>query len=360
MRRLKARPWIPLLAASLFLAACTPSPETGPAETEPAAIPAAPAAAPAAGDAAPALPVPTDLVVETAIPGVVAAGTPMVLIKTGFEGAEGPVGMPDGSVLFTETRAARVTRIDPDGNISTFVEHANESNGLGFDPQGRLISVQRAPNNQKVGVIYPPDTVAVLADSYDGKPFNRLNDIVIDKKGGVYFSDSIGENTGLYYIPPGGTAIRIFNETTNPNGVQLSPDEKILYANWEDGEYLLAFDVKPDGTLGLRRNFAKYESVKIPGHKDTRIAEGNGADGLAIDSDGRVYACTNRGIEVFSPQGQHLGTIRLVWGEKENALRKPANLAFAGRDKKTLYVFGAGGSAFKIQMLSQGFKGRAK
>jgi sugar lactone lactonase YvrE len=92
------------------------------------------------------LPVPTDLIVETAIPGVVAAGTPMALIKTGFEGAEGPVGMPDGSVLFTETRAARVTRIDPDGNTSTFVEHANESNGLGFDPQGRLISVQRAFN----------------------------------------------------------------------------------------------------------------------------------------------------------------------------------------------------------------------
>src|SRR5687767_5567750 len=181
MCRLRAALWIPFVAASLF-AACS-----SPADTEPAA-PAAPAAAPAAGNAAPTLPVPTDLVVEAAIPGVVAAGTPMVLIKTGFEGAEGPVGMPDGSVLFTETRAARVTRIDPDGNISTFVEHANESNGLGVDPQGRLISVQRAPNNQKVGIIYPPDKVAVLADSYDGKPFNRLNDIVIDKKGGVYFS----------------------------------------------------------------------------------------------------------------------------------------------------------------------------
>jgi gluconolactonase len=355
MRRLLASLWIPILAASVFVAACA-----SPADTESATTPAEPAAAPAAEGAAPVIPVPTDLVVETAIPGVVAAGTPMVLIKTGFEGAEGPVGMPDGSVLFTETRAARVTRIDPDGNISTFVEHSNEANGLGFDAQGRLIAVQRAPKNQKVGILYPPDKVAVLADSYDGKPFNRLNDIVVDKKGGVYFSDSIGENTGLYYIPPGGKAIRIFNETTNPNGVLLSRDEKTLYVNWEDGEYLLAFDVKPDGTLGPRRNFAKYESVKIPGHKDTRIAEGNGADGLAIDGEGRVYACTNGGVEVFSPQGQHLGTIRIVWGQKENALRKPANLAFAGRDKKTLYVFGAGGSAFKIQMLSQGFMGRAK
>ena len=305
------------------------------------------------------LPVPTNLV-ASGIAGVVAAGTPIQLIKTGFQGAEGPVGMADGSVLFTETGASRITRIDPSGNISTFLENSNQSNGLAFDLKGRLISVQRAPGNQKVGVLYPKGSEAVLADNYDGKPFNRLNDIVVDRKGGVYFSDSIGDNTGLYYIPTGGKAVRIFNETTNPNGMQLSPDEKTLYVNHEDGLYLLAFDVQPDGTLRNRRNFAKYESVRIPGHKDSRIAEGNGADGLAIDGEGRVYAATNKGIEVFSAQGQHLGTIPVVWGVEQFALRKPANLAFAGPDKKTLYIFGAGGTAFKVQMVAQGFKGRAK
>lgn len=313
----------------------------------------------AAGRGQAPLPVPTNLVASN-IAGVVAGGTRIQLIKTGFQGAEGPVGMADGSVLFTETGASRITRIDPAGNISTFLENSNQSNGLAFDLKGRLIAVQRAPGNQKVGVLYPKGSETVLADSYEGKPFNRLNDIVVDRKGGVYFSDSIGDNTGLYYIPPGGKAVRIFNETTNPNGMQLSPDEKILYVNHEDGLYLLAFDVQPDGTLRNRRNFAKYDSVKIPGHKDSRIAEGNGADGLAIDGEGRVYAATNKGIEVFSSQGQHLGTIPVVWGVEQFALRKPANLAFAGPDKKTLYVFGAGGTAFKIDMIAQGFKGRAK
>jgi gluconolactonase len=305
------------------------------------------------------LPVPTNLV-ATDIPGVVAAGTPIQLIKTGLQGAEGPVAMADGSVLFTETGGSRITRIDPAGNISTFLENSNQSNGLAFDAKGRLISVQRAPGRQRVGVLYPRGNEAVLADSYGGKPFNRLNDIVVDRKGGVYFSDSIGENTGLYYIPPGGTAVRIFNETTNPNGIQLSPDEKTLYANHEDGQYLLAFDVQPDGTVKNRRNFAKYESVRVPGHKDPRIAEGNGADGLAIDAAGRVYAATNKGIEVFSAQGQHLGTIPIIWGVDQFALRKPANLAFAGPGKRTLYVFGAGGTAFKVQMIAAGFTGRAK
>lgn len=355
MRWLTPGHWVPIFAASLFVAACV-----SPADTRSAAPPAESAAAPAAAAAPPAIPVPTNLVVETAIPGVVAAGTPIQLIKTGFEGAEGPVGMPDGSVLFTETRASRITRIDPAGNISTFVEHSNEANGLGFDGQGRLIAVQRAPNNQKVGVVYPSDKATVLADSYDGKPFSRLNDLVVDRKGGVYFSDSIGENTGLYYIPAGGKAVRIFNETTNPNGVQLSRDEKTLYANWEDGEYLLAFDVKPDGTLGPRRNFAKYESVRIPGHKDTRIAEGNGADGLAIDNDGRVYVATNVGVEIFSPQGAHLGVIPIgIWGGEQNMLRKPQNLTFAGIDRRTLVTVGAN-AIYKVRTLSQGFTGRAK
>ena len=82
---------------------------------------------------------------------------------------------------------------------------------------------------------------------------------------------------------------------------------------------------------------------------DTGVA--SGADGLAVDNDGRVYAATTAGVQVFSPQGQHLGTIPLS--------RSPQNLAFAGADKKTLYVVGRG-AAFKVPMLSQGFTGRAK
>ena len=107
MRRLKARPWVPILAASLFVAACSRHPgRSRPVPNRPLRrlnlLRLPPREAPR-----PRFRCRPILVVETAIPGVVAAGTPMVLIKTGFEGAEGPVGMPDGSVLFTETRASR-------------------------------------------------------------------------------------------------------------------------------------------------------------------------------------------------------------------------------------------------------------
>jgi gluconolactonase len=292
------------------------------------------------------------------IPGVVAAGTKVQVIKEGFQGTEGPIGLPDGSLLFTETNANRITKIDKDNNVSTFLENSNGSNGLAFDARGRLITVQTTPGQTKIGVVYPKGSEAVLADSFEGKPFGRPNDLVVDKKGGVYFTEP-GPNAqpgtppappplppAVYYIPPGGRAMKIAEGIERPNGIQLSRDEKTLYVNNTNGEYVLAFDIQADGTVRNRRNFAKYEGT-------TRNANGvsSGADGLAIDSQGRVYVAASTGVQVFSPQGQHLGTIPLS--------RAPQNIAFAGPGKKTLYVVGRG-AAFKIPMVAEGFKDRAK
>jgi gluconolactonase len=150
----------------------------------------------------------------------------------------------------------------------------------------------------------------------------------------------------VYYVPPGGKAIKVAEGIQRPNGIMLSADEKVLYVNNTQGESLLAFDVQADGQVANQRNFARYQGV-------TKTATGvtSGADGLAIDSDGRVYAATAAGVEVFSPKGEHLGTIPVS--------RAPQNIAFAGADKKTLYIVGRG-AAFKVQLLAQGFKGRAK
>ena len=288
------------------------------------------------------------------IPGVVAGGTKVQVIKDGFDGTEGPITLPDGSLIFTETTGNRITRIDKDGKTSTFLENTNGANGLAFDSKGRLISVQTV--KMQVSVIYPKGSEKLLTDNYQGTPYVRPNDLVVDKKGGVYFSDA-GFNPdqnpppppmplAVYYITPAGKTIRVADGIERPNGVQLSPDEKTLYVNNTNGEYLLAFDIQPDGTLRNRRNFAKYDGVTRTPERIT-----SGADGLAIDSQGRVYVCTQVGIQVFSPKGQHLGTIPLSRG--------PQNMAFAGPDKKTLYIVGRG-AAFKIQLLAQGYMGRAK
>ena len=280
--------------------------------------------------------------VAPAIPGVVAAGTPVTVIKEGFQGTEGPITLPDGSLIFTEPGANRISKIDKDGNVSVFLENTNSSNGLAFDAKGRLISTQTAAGQERIGVIYPKGSEATLAEK-----FGRPNDLVVTRSGGIYFT-APGASPAVFYIPPGGAAVKVNEDIDNPNGIQLSRDEKVLYVNNTRGEYMLAFDIQADGKLANKRNFAQYQGVT---KNDTGVT--SGADGIAIDNDGRVYAAINStgGVQVFSPEGKYLGTIPTSLGAQ--------NLAFAGADKKTLYIVGRG-AAFKVQLLAQGYKGRAK
>jgi len=297
----------------------------------------------------PPLPPATDTVAPN-IPGVVAGGTKVQVIKDGFVGTEGPIPLPDGTIIFTHPGQSRITKINKDGSTSTFLENTNGSNGLAFDSTGRLISAQA----NGIGILYPQGSEKTLLDNCEGKRFGRPNDLVVDKKGGVYFTDPVGFGPdspknitpAVYYMTPGGKCMKVAEGINRPNGVQLSANEKILYVNNTAGEYVFAFDIQPDGTLKNRRNFARLQGVQ---KTDTGV--NSGADGLAIDSKDRVYVCTGTGVQVFSPKGEPLGTIPLS--------RPPQNLAFGGSDKKTLYVVGRG-AAYKVQMLAQGFKGRVK
>ena len=295
-----------------------------------------------------------------AIAGVVAAGTTVEFLKSGFTGTEGPLGLPDGSLIFTETQANRITRIDKDTNAtSVFLENTNGSNALGFDAKGRLISVQTTPGQTRIGVIYPKGAETTITGDFEGKPYGRPNDLVVAKNGGVYFTEP-GPNAtpgqpppvpalspAVYYVSPAGKVTRVADGIERPNGIMLSVDEKTLYVNNTAGEYLLAFDVKADGTLGPRRNFAKYGKVTTT----PAGAVSSGADGLAIDAQGRLYCADAAGVEVFSPKGELLGVIPVSL--------PPQNIAFAGADKQTLYIVGRG-SAFKVRLLARGYAGRAK
>jgi gluconolactonase len=275
------------------------------------------------------------------IPGVIAAGTKTRLLRAGLNGTEGAISMPDGSVLFCEFNENRLIHIDRAGNFSTYLEDANRSIGLGFDAKGRLIATQS--RDPRVGVLAPQRSV--LADSFEGQPLVRPNDLVIDRKGGIYFSDPLataqtqfrepppGRKPLLFYITPGGRLTKLTEEVTQPNGVQLSTDEKILYA--VDGDHIVAFDVQPDGGV---KNLRRFVDVA-------------GGDGLAVDSEDRLYVATEQGIQVVSATGHVLGLVP--------APVRIQSIAFAGVDRKTLYAVGRG-AVYRIPLLAQGVKGRAK
>ena len=189
----------------------------------------------------------------------------------------------------------------------------------------------------------------MLADNFEGQKFGRPNDLVVDSKGGVYFTDDMAPPPGknaVYYVNPAGQIIKITDRMGRPNGVQLSPDGKVLYVADPSGEHVMAFDVQPDGTVRNQREFARLEGVA---RSETGVT--SGADGIAVDGAGRLYVSSRIGIQIFSPQGQHLGTIPVS--------RTIQNLAFAGPDKKTLYLMGSG-ALYKIEMIAEGYKGRPK
>ena len=192
----------------------------------------------------------------------------------------------------------------------------------------------------------------VLANSFaDGRPLGRVNDLIADGKGGAYFT--VG---GAYYVSAAGVVSTVEDQNLRSNGIMLSPDGRTLYVT--NNTVVIAFDVRADGSTSNRRDFGSLDGD-------------GGGDGMAIDSEGRLYVTGNLGVHVLSARGEHLGLIPTP--------RRPITLAFSGADKKTLYVpqmgaVGPDGKAwatpegirntamtiYRLPMVAQGYKGRPK
>jgi gluconolactonase len=293
----------------------------------------------AAGQGA-AAPDPAQTQPTVAITGVVGEGTPVQLVRAGFDGTEGLIGLPDGTVVFCEFNKNRIVRIDAQGGISTYLEDTNRPIGLGIDHKGRLIAAES--RDPRIAVVSPERKT--LADSYGGQPLVRPNDMVIDRRNGIYFTDPLpspqlqfrdpppGRKPLLLYIRPDGKVVQVTDLVTQPNGIQLSIDEKTLYA--VDGDHLMAFDVQRDGSVKNPRLFADVTG-----------------DGLTLDAAGRLFVATAEGIRVFDASGHALGLIATPVGIQSTA--------FGGADRSTLYAVGRG-AAYRIATLTRGPRTRAK
>jgi gluconolactonase len=305
------------------------------------------------------------------IPGVISRGTPIERIITGYDGLDDPIGLTDGTLVFSEPGARRIHRLNTRTNeVSVLVAESNESHGMTEDRKGRLISAQAWDEATRIGVIHPPGG-PVLSDNFEGRPFSRPNDLIVATNGGIYFTDPgltaqqaealvkrLGKPLGprlppaVYYIPPGGRAMRIEDKMIRPNGLQLSRDEKTLYISDSNGADIIAWDVQPDGLVRNRRAFGTLtgRSTRDNGLGGVKTF----ADGMTIDNDGRIYVATGSGVEILSADGRHLGTVPVRCPPADCQ-----NIAFGGPDRRTLYVAGAG-SLYKIQTIARGFTGRPK
>ena len=319
-------------------------------------------AAPATSSVQSALP--ARVIITSAIPGVLAAGSPLLLVKSGLTSSEGPVAAPDGSVYFSEPSISRVYKVDADDHFTVLFDpkRADDPAGerwrlpaLAVNSRGTVFACRRAGSHIGIAIIYPTDQAKFIAEAYHGMPFIAPNDLSLAKDGGIYFTDP-GEGPqrahAIYYVKPSGEVILGTDNLGGPNGLVLSRDEKTLYAVDSQSEYFYAYDVQPDHTLQNRRNFARLQGIV-----QTDRGMNNGIDGMIVDNDGRLYVISNAGIEVFTAKGAALGIIPLPI--------KAQNLAFAGKDGRMLYIVGHSktardGNLYKIHMLARKFTDRAK
>lgn len=281
---------------------------------------------------------------DPAIDALLPPSTQVERVAGGFEFTEGPVWSSDGSLLFSSPNTNQIYRWTPAGTITVFRSHSGHtgtdigryhqpgSNGLAFDPDGRLTICQHG--NRRVIRVEPHGNVTVMADRYDGKLLNSPNDLVYRSDGTLYFTDppfGLPEAfddpkkeqpaSGVYRVRDGGISL-VDDSLAGPNGIAFSPDERSLYVgNWDpEHKVVVRYDVTGDGATSGGEVFF-----------DMTSASGEDAiDGIKVDADGNLYVCGPSGIWVIAPDGRHLGTVRLP----EDA----HNLAWGDDDRRTLYV----------------------
>ena len=293
--------------------------------------------------------IPKDATVKTLVDG--AASSP------GLTFTEGPTWL-NGKLYFSnmyfsqdfkgDPSKSTLVEMDPNGSYRNVIENKMQTNGLLTAPDHSLIICDMFGHR-----IIQMDTkgkiLKTLVDSYEGKPIDGPNDLVMDAKGGLYFSDpqftgdAVKNQPGrtVYYLNAQGKLTRLLppNDFAMPNGLALSPDGKTLYIdNTYDNEkfwnvnsgkdnFVWAYDVQEDGTIANGRKFAElYLTEDVL----ERQGKSSGADGMKVDEKGNVYVCTYAGLQIFNAKGAFIGILNLP--------TYPVNCAFGGSDGQTLYI----------------------
>lgn len=338
--------------------------------------------------------------VMTVLSNLVHAQTPVIprdaKLEKLFEGhvlTEGVCVAPDGMVYFSEItfshkavdkngviEAGHIWKFDPSTSKTTiFRSPSGMSNGLKFDAAGNLLAAEGADyggrrvtrTDMKTGKSY------IIAAMFEGRPLNAPNDITIDEKGRIYFSDPryLGWETidqavmAVYRIDTDGKISRIITDAGKPNGVAISPDQKSLYVVSNDNGAtalerlgskgtgadvtstvptrkghmaLMAYDLAADGTAKFRKTLVDYAPM-------------DGPDGLVVDTEGNLWVAVraeNRpGICVYNPEGKELAYLKT---------EVPTNVGFGrGTEAKTLYIT-AGSSLYRIRVNREGYHLPAK
>lgn len=297
-------------------------------------------------------------------------------IATGFnKWTEGPVWTHAQSLLFAEIPANNIIQWVPGKTASVFLHPSGYkgsipftgpepgSNGMTLDSKGRLTVAGHAQRNIfRMETLDAKAQITILADMFEGKPLNSPNDLVYKSDGSLYFTDppyglpTQGDQdpekkltvNGVYRIPgardqaPGAAPVRtqlqlVIKDLPRPNGIALSPDEKVLYIANSGPPKWMRYSVKADGSVTDGKLLFDASSEKGVG----------GPDGIKVDRQGNIWGSGPGGVWILSAEGKHLGTIP--------APERVGNLAWGDEDGKTLYIV-ASTSVYRIRTKVGGVK----
>jgi len=273
---------------------------------------------------------------------LVAPSAKLVKLADGFGFTEGPTANSKGDVYFVDDPNCKIHVWSvSEQKCAVFISDSAHANGMYFDKNDNLYVCEGGTGSV---VMYTPDGKrTVVANKFGNRHFNKPNDLWIDPKGGIYFTDpQYGGNfyvvqggEHVYYILPDRSKIIRVIETgegkgfVKPNGVIGTPDGKLLYVADIDGKVIYRYNIQPDGTLTNKHPFAT----------------GHAVDGMTIDEKGNIYLSGTE-IIIYSPEGKEIERIKVpeTW---------IANLCFGGKDFKTLFITAISG-LYAIEMSVKG------
>jgi gluconolactonase len=261
------------------------------------------------------------------------------LISAQFKFTEGASVDKQGNVFFTDQPNDKIWKYGIDGKLSLYMDKSGRANGTYFDKKGNLIVC--ADENNQIWSIDKNKKIKVLFSDYKGKKLNGPNDIWLDAKGGIYFTDPYYQRDywtrkspeiqgqKVYYLPKGKReAIIATDDIIKPNGIVGTPDGKFLYVADMSANKTYRYIINANTKLTDRQLFLNQHS-----------------DGMTLDSKGNIYV-TGKGVNIYKPTGEQIGHIDIPeeWC---------GNICFGGKDKNMLFIT-ASKSLYVIPMKAKG------
>ena len=255
---------------------------------------------------------------------IIAEGATLHQVADDYSFTEGPAVDAQGNVFFTDQPNNQIIKWSTDGTVSVYMDSAGRANGLFFDHQGNLIAC--ADEENQLWQISPDKEVTVLVNNFEGKKLNGPNDLWVDSRGGIYFTDPYyrreywtnpkKEQAGewVYYLSPDKeTVTPVATDLVQPNGIVGTADGKTLYVADIGDQKTYVYQVGDEGKLSDKKLFAEM-----------------GSDGMTLDRQGNLYL-TGEGVTVFNRQGEKIEHIAINEGWT-------ANVCFGGKDRNILFI----------------------